>query len=73
MPRCEPSFGAAASVPPPAGRDTAPPRSPGVWEGLLLGTTVDRIPSPVPGVAAAFAAIGAAVGLVFGFGPPISR
>ncbi len=38
-------------------------RQPGFLENLLLGTTVDRIPSLIPGVALAAAVVAAAVGL----------
>lgn len=45
----------------PADTDQDPARQPGFLERLLLGTTVDRLPSLVPGVALAAAVVAASV------------
>jgi uncharacterized integral membrane protein (TIGR00698 family) len=45
----------------PAHTEKPPARDPGFLERLLLGTTVDRLPSLIPGVALAAAVVAAAV------------
>src|SRR3990170_3501261 len=43
--------------------DEAPPPKPAFLENLLFGTTLDRVPTLIPGVALAIAVVTVAVGL----------